>query len=459
MGVFDQFNYTNFHELNLEWLINSMKQLENEYDGLKKEIQDTIDFINNFEKHADEVIDERIKIQLSLYDQRLKKLEKLIADIQEEIKPDDPYDDSGIYGQLRLLREDITAIQNKLVEIRHDYIERDNKIIELLHDYKHTVGILIDAKTQHLEQYIIDHVTHIDRLDVINPFTGLLEGIQDVINALANTLANSYGLTAKQYDELQLTAHTYDKLRMTAYDYSTKGYFELYLKLTGNLARSPFTGTLQQLQDIMYDLANLHKCGFTAQEYDNEQLTAEQFDHFMLTAFEYDWFAYKVARLITAQRYDDVHITAQSYDDLQITAEQYSQGMKWLTPDEIGFHSCCSDTNLFAMQISKLTSRVNEYVEKFEELDKDVQQIQFKASTGINYVGQLDVDDSFSIVQTPELTQDSLVTINPEDKTMLVDRVIVDPYKHRVQIYWVNPATEMRMFSVAVTNKSTIVNN
>lgn len=38
MGLFDQFPYTNFHELNLDWIIDEMKKLREDFDSLPDEI-------------------------------------------------------------------------------------------------------------------------------------------------------------------------------------------------------------------------------------------------------------------------------------------------------------------------------------------------------------------------------------------------------------------------------------
>ena len=46
MGLFDQFPYTNFHELNLDWIINEMKKLREDFNNLPDSIIDKL--IANF---------------------------------------------------------------------------------------------------------------------------------------------------------------------------------------------------------------------------------------------------------------------------------------------------------------------------------------------------------------------------------------------------------------------------
>lgn len=85
MGLFDQFPYTNNHELNLNWLLQKMKNLEEIYQHLQDEIKEVTDFINNFEEwfnqNVDQKIDERIAVTMSLYLQRLQQIEKLVAQL------------------------------------------------------------------------------------------------------------------------------------------------------------------------------------------------------------------------------------------------------------------------------------------------------------------------------------------------------------------------------------------
>lgn len=43
MGLFEQFPYTNFHEMNLDWILKNEKRLDTDMDALKAYVQDDID--------------------------------------------------------------------------------------------------------------------------------------------------------------------------------------------------------------------------------------------------------------------------------------------------------------------------------------------------------------------------------------------------------------------------------
>lgn len=444
MSVFDQFPYTNFHELNLSWLLNEMKSLKGIYENMKKEIQDVIDFVNNFESHADELIDERIQVQLSLYNQRLSALEKELQILWDEINKDD-----GVFGMIEELRQDLQGLSDRVASIKHTLTAKIQEVYQLMHEYKYAMDAYVDSKTELLKEYIIENVTHVDRLSVINPITALFEPIQNVLDAMYDVIARSYGLTAEQYENIRLTAKQFDDYRITAYDYDTKSYFEVYFKLTSNLMLSPFTGKVEKIETVVNYLANLHKCALTAVEYDNLQLTAQMYDAFRLTAWVYDWFGKKVARYVTAADYDKLLLTAQEYDDKLIAAAEYDRGMISLVSTAINgcSDSSCSDYNILAGQITELSARVGELSETVNSIKPVV------VSAGTTYVGYCGVGEVSAYVNIPSLQDDAIVSIMA-GRDVLPTKIEVEPHRG-VNVFWTSETTknEPLSFNVSVQNK------
>lgn len=444
MGLFDQFPYTNTHELNLDWIMQSMKELLVAYDSLQTDIKEIQDFISNFEnwfnENVDKMIDDRIEITMAYYLQRINEVEALIKSLEEEINSD-----GGVLSQVAEIRDGLQSLQTEIFNLKMYYEDRFNSLIELMHEYKNSMDGYVDSKAEQLEQYIKDEVTKLDRLDVINPITGAFESIQNVLNDLADVVTNSYGLTAAQYDALQLTAHVYDSYRITAYDYTTKGYFELYLKLTQNLMRSPFTGDLDTYENIIYSLSNLHKCSLTAQEYDERQITAENFDRMTLTAFMYDWFGYQTLKFITAELYDSLQLTAAVYDEKQITAGQYEEGMQWLSDMSLNCNSSCNNMWILANQIQELTKQI-------ENVQTEVNNIPRPLTTGngISYVGKVLEGTTLTRTTIPELQDDSVVIVFSEDKNVLPIKIA--RYGNIVETTWPDTVKDM-LFTVTVQNK------
>lgn len=440
---FGRFEFPNAdtYDSDLRELVYMYKKLVETYDGLKDEIQQTIDFVNNFEQHADELIAEQVRVALAAQNQRLLQLEQLVQMLQDEINKDD-----GLSGQIAQLRLDLESTNRALQTAIHDWRDHYNGLLELMHEYKHDMDSVVESATVRLEQYIKDTVTKLDRLDVVNPINGLFENIQNVLNDLAEIITRSYGLTAQEYDELRLTAHVYDSFRITAYDYSTKGYFELKLKLTQNLMRSPFTGELDKYDNVIYELANLHKCALTAQEYDDRNMTAAEYDKLLLTAWEYDWFGFKVAQTITAERYDNLLLTAQQYDDKKITAEQYEHGMKFVVDTTLkGACNNCGDYMILATQISRLTDLINEYTKKVDDLEGG------STRNENSYVGLLSAGQTVSEVDAQSLVDKSYVAVLSEVLGVQPKSIVTTPADKKVTTTWDRRDKDM-YYSVVVQN-------
>lgn len=430
-----EFPHSNLYNADLRELVSLYKQLLDIYNGLQKEIQDTIDFVNNFEEHADELIREQIAETMSLYLQRLLRVEELVAQLEEEINKDD-----GILGMVQGLQADVRDLQLQINNLQHMLNDKIFKLEELMHKYKYEISDYVDSQTALLEQYIKEQVTKVDRLDVINPLTGLFEPIQKVLDEMADVITRSYGLTAQQYDSLKLTARVYDGYLITAYDYTTKGYFELWLKLTYDLMRSPFTGKVERFETVIYRLADLHKCGMTAQEYDNRKFTAEQYDSFEVTAYIYDWLGYAVVRKITAGLYDSLLLTATAYDSKQIVAREYD---RWAYPlfDNL-LSGClskapCGDYQILAQQIADLATKVSRVT---------------SARAGTTFVMETPQGETVTRLTTPNVYDDSFVEIESEKKPIMI---VVQPHEY-VEVTWDDMATANAplAFNVTIQNKN-----
>lgn len=402
MGLFDRFPYSNIQELNLDWLLSEMMKLNKIYEDLQKEIQDTIDFVNNFEKHADELIDERIKISLSLYEQKLKTLEIEVQKIWDEINKDD-----GVFGMIQDLQEQIDTIKLSITNLQHTIESELFEIRDTLHKYKYSMEKYVDGKVSYLENYIVEKVTKIDRLDVVNPINGLFQNIQQVIDEMYSIISKTYGITAEQYDSLQLTAREYDAQRITAYDYDTKGYFILYFKVQTGTVISPFTGIIDSYQNVINNLANLHKCALTAQEYDNRLITAEEYDNMKITAWVYDWFGFNAVQKITAGFYDNLKLTAKEYDDKNITAGDYDRSAVALLDTTL--KSCknmCGDYVILGNQITLMSSEI-------DDLKKELESYKpIKHTAGCGFVGQLNVGETETFITIPSLKENDIVMIS-----------------------------------------------
>ena len=284
-----EFPNTNFYDSDLRELISMYKKLVKEYD-------DILEQLNELKTNIGSIVDEYLDADLGAFkaelltiiNNEITELENEIREEQKKLEDDMIKFKNDISSTVEQLRIDIDNFEAKVNnriqmisnQIAQVYIEMAN--------YKHEMAELFELQKNELTLYIQEHVEQITRLYVTNPFTGEYEDVQDVLYDIAKYVTQSYGLTAQEYDNLQLRASEYDAKRITAQNYSSRGillfFKELYLKM-----RSPFTGFMDYYDKIIYQLADLHRGAYTAQEYDNLLLTADDYDELQLSAYKYDW--------------------------------------------------------------------------------------------------------------------------------------------------------------------------
>lgn len=275
-----EFPHTNNYDSDLRELIRMYKQLSEDYATIKAEIDQAVDFINNFKSYVSETVGEVIDNKLISVNNKLDALTEAVKRIDLNIDEIE-INVAELYSDIDMLRnhfnEEIVAIR---LEIATMY--------QVFADYKHSIDDIIADKILEMITYIEEHVQQIERLYVINPMTGEYVNIQSVLDMFAEYLALGYGLTAEEYDSLKLTALAYDNLRLTALAYSMRGYL-IFFKRLKMVMLSPFTGEMDSYDNIIDMLANLHKEALTAEEYDNLLILAEVYDIINIDAYHYDW--------------------------------------------------------------------------------------------------------------------------------------------------------------------------
>lgn len=188
MAFYDKFPYTNFQELNLDWILTKVR-----------EIQTDIDEINAWK----ETFSAQINSQIS----------DLIKQVNTE------------FTQLK------TDIANEFTEYRTEtdrkfeaQREETQKKFDTLTASVNATLVAYDSRIADIENKLADIETNLPTLvHVTNPFTGQSDSIQNVINMLADT-QRSDALTASAYDALAKTAADYDAYKITAvnYDFNAK---------------------------------------------------------------------------------------------------------------------------------------------------------------------------------------------------------------------------------------------
>lgn len=295
-GFFNRYPYTDFHQLNLDFLLSS-------YELIINKANEIIEWANNHQIEYEEAIERLTAVENEIYTfeaQITAAFDQLETDLKTEMEKALSDTIAEVDATVKQLREEVAAaiasFENRFLEletqIKNELAETKAQvaraIIELQNILQANNEFIFDYVENRLNKFI-DDLPEILTVMVYNPYRGEVTDIQTAINDIYS-VACIWGLTAAQYDSLGLTAQEYDALELTAQEYDTLGYKLLYKDPDYNML-SPFTGEYVHVQDVIMDLAHLHMGGVTAEYYDGLELTAQEYDEKELTAFQYDWFA------------------------------------------------------------------------------------------------------------------------------------------------------------------------
>lgn len=302
-GIIHAYPYTDFHEMNLDWLLTT-------YQSIVDKLNETIEWANNHQTEYEEAI-----ARLTAVENEINTFEAQITAAFNQLQADLEADFAQQKAELeRALQETqaqvdaaIIQMQNEVTQQLSDFVEEFYQLkAEVQAEVNRLLGIIntaidnLNATLAANNQYIFDYVeTRLDEfiamipdyehIYVYNPYRGEVTLLQQAINDLYS-VASIWGLTAYQYDSLELTANEYDSLGLSAIEYDTLGY-KLLFKDPDNYMINPFTGTYDPIKTVIEYLAGLHKAEtYTATEYDALELDADTYDAFECTAYNYDWF-------------------------------------------------------------------------------------------------------------------------------------------------------------------------
>lgn len=228
---------------------------------LVDKINECIDAVNSLENAWQSYTDNAINNALALVQSKLDNLKVYIDQQDNLIKIELSKQISTLYSYVNELNTSTRAYTDNKVALHKADV--DKQIAELK---KYIDSIVVDTK-------------------IYNFFQGKYTTISELLYDYWN-YNRPCGLTAGEYDSLQLTAQQYDNKYIMAYVYDTEGckIFELKKVI------SPVTGQNVSVQTALNDLAGLHRTnGITAQAYDTLEFTAQVYDDKAITAYNYDY--------------------------------------------------------------------------------------------------------------------------------------------------------------------------
>lgn len=189
MGLYEHWPYTNFHELNLDWIVKEIGIVREEYQEVQKLAIDLEDLKNKYtEVYA-----------------LFGELENDFVEFKNDV--------NNNFTNLETEFEQKFAEQSHQLDVEFTQLETHvNSILTGFNAQLIAMDIKLDNALNNLAQ----------TLTMYNPFTGIEEPMANVIYQLASFHMQD-ALTAGTYDGFNLTAGTYDAKNLTAYQYDVQG--------------------------------------------------------------------------------------------------------------------------------------------------------------------------------------------------------------------------------------------
>lgn len=304
--MFHKYPYSNFHELNLDWILEKI----NEFDATLKSWKDIID---ELESHLDEI---------DSFDERITSLENATSDLND-IRQHLTNLDSEMAATNERINDVVT--QFTLIDIQFDEVNQhinnlkdyvDNRDETIILDYNHKLyelEIELRVAFKMLEDEIDLLLQIINQIDtsVYNPWPRIItkESIQKNINYAYEDLADNIPL-AMEYQELGLTASEYAAYRLTAREYALRGRKHLHL----DFVYSPVYGFKQNISNVLTSIVNFISNTLDASDYASLDLSAADYAALDLTSAQY--FSYNPNASVG-------YVTVNP-NNLGLTAEQYA---------------------------------------------------------------------------------------------------------------------------------------
>ena len=189
MGFWNRYPYTDFHELNLDYILKKMKELEADLDGLLAEA------VRQATENAEAYVDEKLANVLQQFNQLKNDVDAL----------------SDQFEGLETAFDAFTALVDRKIEVIQNTI--DSRIAG--------VNARTDALIASNNEFLLAEMgKYLNQITVTNYFTGLDTTIQDMFNYLAMLHLNdsityaTMAQRAKTYTYLVNLNMTYTNLVM-----------------------------------------------------------------------------------------------------------------------------------------------------------------------------------------------------------------------------------------------------
>lgn len=277
--MFNKYPYTDFHELNLDWVLAKLREFDGKLNSLDVEFDDIKDQFVIIKNEVDNLLDTmQATIQAEIEAYVPGYVDGVLSPYITELQ--------GLLAEVESLKNLIAGWEQLLNDIRRDFTTADDG---LRADYISRIEtlrfeILLDLSI--LDQKIDDMQFNLP--DIMNPVRGFKTSIEKAIDDVYDA-CRYFALTALQFQAANLTAQQLDDLQLTALEWDMYGYNHLYT--VQNECINPLTGERASICSILADLALYASTRtWTALIWDGTwDRDADTIDNLDLTAFEFDY--------------------------------------------------------------------------------------------------------------------------------------------------------------------------
>lgn len=300
-GFFNEYPYRDTENLNLDWLLKKYKQIlddvealkawriehTGEYEALLKEVQRIAGEIDSFEAE--------INARFADLDAAIHAdFETLTAEIRAELEQTEADVKREVDEALAQFTAEFNAIK---AQIEAELVSMKRQINDLAYELEVAIGAFREEMVSYIDErfdLFLQNLPDYEHLMVYNPIRGIQTTVQVAINDLYSA-TNFWGLTAREFDSLELTCEEFEAYELTCHEFDTLGYKLLEYPDPDTHMRDPFTGLIAPIKDVIMELYGLHMGALTASEFEALDLTCEEFDAKEVTAFEFDFFGSEAA--------------------------------------------------------------------------------------------------------------------------------------------------------------------
>lgn len=291
------FPHTHYYDTDLREVLDKIKFLLEEYNGLVNDIAELDEWRKNHEIEYSALLKEvqRIAREIDGFEAEVnQKFDELSSSLYADF--------DELKGEVRSeLASTITEINNLFNELKaqmeQQIFEMKQEISRLAYELQTEVGNFRNEMEDYIDErfdLFVQNLPDYEHLMVWNPVRGYQTTVQIAINDLYS-MSNFWGLTAAEFDSLNLTCEEFESYELTCHEFDNLGYKLLNYPDPDTHMLDPFDGRIKPIKDVVMELYGLHMGGLTAAEFDALDLTAEEFDAKEVTAFEFDFFGREAA--------------------------------------------------------------------------------------------------------------------------------------------------------------------